>query len=234
MLIWFGNVFFLLYLARLGLHGRYLKEPFAGSNLTSQDSKLRTLNIRSTIPVRLNSLQCTSHSLPLTTQNALLVRMSFFRQVSSDPCRLPRSGRFHPQTASHRSTTSNLRTGILDLFWDSKKLVSYHCNLASNVHHGFYSPAAFYPFWVGITPPDVLTDQGKASSAFATTNLVLNQYHGSFPSGFVETGLQWDMPNSWPPDQYIALEAPRNLPSNLTTNAVLNGSSFSRGTISAN
>ena len=125
-------------------------------------------------------------------------------------------------------TTSNLRTGILDLFWGSKKLASYHYNLASNVHNDFYSPTAFYSFWVGITPPDVFIDQSKASNEFATINLVLNRYNGTFPSSFVETGLQWDMPNSWPPDQYIALEAPRNLPSNLTTNAILSGSSFSR------
>jgi alpha,alpha-trehalase len=72
-----------------------------------------------------------------------------------------------------------------------------------------------------------LSDQSKAFGAFAAINLVLNRYNGTFPSSFVETGLQWDMPNSWPPHQYIALEALRNLPSNLTTNTVPNGSSFS-------
>ena len=53
--------------------------------------------------------------------------------------------------------------------------------------------------------------------------MVMNRYNGTFPSSFVETGLQWDLPNAWPPHQYIALEALRNLPSNLTSNAIPDG-----------
>jgi alpha,alpha-trehalase len=98
--------------------------------------------------------------------------------------------------------------------------------LTSNARNGFYSSANFYPFWVGIVPPDVLNDQSKAFGAFASINLVMNRYNGTFPASFVETGLQWDMPNAWPPHQYIALEALQSLPSNLTTNAVPNGDSF--------
>jgi len=127
----------------------------------------------------------------------------------------------------HRDTASKLRDGILDLFWDSKKLAFYDYNLTSNSRNDLYSTATFYPFWVGIVPPDVLRDQSKAFGAFASINLVMNRYNGTLPTTFIETGLQWDMPNAWPPHQYIALEALRNLPSNLTTNSIPNGDSFS-------
>ncbi len=59
--------------------------------------------------------------------------------------------------------------------------------------------------------------------------MVLNRYNGTFPSTFVETGLQWfgfhfeclqkilmailrDAPNAWPPHQYIVLKALQGLP----------------------
>lgn len=130
------------------------------------------------------------------------------------------------KATSHRNAASKLRAGILDLFWDSNKLAFYDYNLTSNARNNFYSAANFYPFWVGIVPPDVLSDQGKAFGAFSSINLVMNRYNGTVPATFVETGLQWDLPNAWPPHQYIALAALRNLPANLTTNTLPGGNSF--------
>jgi alpha,alpha-trehalase len=46
--------------------------------------------------------------------------------------------------------------------------------------------------------------------------LVLSRYNGTIPVTFLETGQQWDAPNAWPPHQYIALQALRNLPANVT------------------
>lgn len=130
------------------------------------------------------------------------------------------------KATSHRNTASKLRAGILDLFWDSNKLAFYDYNLTSNARNNLFSTATFYPFWVGIFPHEVLSDQGKAFGAFSSVNLVVNRYNGTFPTTFVETSLQWDFPNAWPPHQHIALAALRNLPSNLTTNSLPGGNSF--------
>lgn len=130
------------------------------------------------------------------------------------------------RAATHHDAASKLRDGILDLFWSSKTSSFYDYNLTSNARNGFYTPAAFYPFWVGIIPPDVLSDQTKAFSAFSSINMVLNRYNGTIPSSLTNTGLKWDMPNAWPPHQYIALQALRNLPSNLTTNTIPSGQSY--------
>ncbi|KAF9781674.1 Six-hairpin glycosidase-like protein [Thelephora terrestris] len=169
------------------------KQPLAGRNSTDQDPKLRTLKIRSTIPVDLNSLLYKSHQ----------ILAGYLDQAGSTS-----------QAASHRDTTSNLCTDIVDLFWNPKNLAFYDYHLTSNARNGYYSPATFYSFWVGIIPPDVLKDQSKPFGA-------------SPPSiCFVETGLRWNLPNAWPPHSYIALEALRSLPSNLIMNAVPNGKSF--------
>jgi alpha,alpha-trehalase len=50
--------------------------------------------------------------------------------------------------------------------------------------------------------------------------MVLRRYNGTYPTTFVESGLQWDAPNCWPPHQYIALQALRALPDNVSSGAI--------------
>jgi len=50
--------------------------------------------------------------------------------------------------------------------------------------------------------------------------VVLSRYNGTVPVTFFESGLQWDAPNSWPPHQYIALEALRALPANISSGSI--------------
>jgi neutral trehalase len=64
---------------------RWLKEPFAGLDLTDQLPKLRTLNVRNTIPVDLNSILCMYHSSSHSYESALLTNAVLSRQVSPDP-----------------------------------------------------------------------------------------------------------------------------------------------------
>lgn len=132
--------------------------------------------------------------------------------------------------AQHRRTATSIREGIIDLFWDASKLAFYDFNLTSNRRNSIFTAANFYPLWVGIIPEDILSSSSNAFGHFASLNMVLNRYNGTFPTTFLETGLQWDAPNAWPPHQYIALEALRALPANLTTSTLPaapgNGSTF--------
>ena len=54
-----------------------------------------------------------------------------------------------------------------------------------------FSAAAFYPFWSGIIPDEVANNEKSAFGAFASINMVMNRYNGTFPATFVESGLQW-------------------------------------------
>ncbi|KAF9265183.1 trehalase [Marasmius fiardii PR-910] len=170
------------------------------TNITLHTADLTTLNLRSIIPVDLNSILYNNHILLANLYG------------SSDSAAADR----------HRTAAASLREGILDLFWDSNKTAFYDFNLKTNSRNSVFTTATFYPFWSGIIPDDVLASQEKAFAAFSSINLVMNRYNGTYPTTFVDTGLQWDAPNTWPPHQYIALQALRALPSNITSNALPN------------
>ncbi|KDQ62129.1 glycoside hydrolase family 37 protein [Jaapia argillacea MUCL 33604] len=175
---------------------RFTAQPLAGGS-NNTNPALRALNVKNIIPICLNSILYKSH----------VVLAGLYTSSNT------------PSPSDHLSTAATIRAGILDLFWDSNKLAFYDFNLTSNSRNSLFSAATFYPLWSGIIPDEVLEGgQDKAFGMFAALNMVLNRYNGTFPVTFLVTGLQWDAPNAWPPHQYIALEALRALPSNLTSN----------------
>ncbi|CAA7261546.1 unnamed protein product [Cyclocybe aegerita] len=172
----------------------YTMRWFSAGN---ENAGLRSLNVRNTIAVDLNSILYRNHILL-----AQLYDTSNTTAVNR-----------------HISAAGALRTAILDLFWDSQKIAFYDFVLDTNSRSNVFSAAAFYPFWSGIVPPQVAQDEATAFQAFSSVNMVLNRYNGTFPSTFVDTGLQWDAPNTWPPHQYIILAALQNLPANVSGSA---------------
>ena len=148
---------------------RWAKEPFAAT-ATSQNPILRSLNIRSIIPVCLNSILYKAHGLLgdlYTSQNNATA------------------------AKTHQDAAANIRAGILDLLWDGQKLAFYDFNLTANARSTIFSAATFYPLWNGIIPDEVAASSQNAFGFFASLNLVLNRYNGTFPVTFLETGLQW-------------------------------------------
>ncbi|OJT12984.1 Trehalase [Trametes pubescens] len=176
---------------------RWMAQPLIGGS-NNTNPALRTLNIRKTIPVCLNSILYKAHTLLADLYDAQ-------KQNSS--------------ATTHRSAASTFRAGVLDLFWDKSKLAFYDFNLTSNARNSLFTSATFYPLWNGIVPDEVLSSSANAFGVFAALNMVLNRYNGTFPVTFLESGQQWDAPNAWPPHQHIALQALRALPSNVTSGA---------------
>lgn len=163
------------------------------------DPGLRTYNIRNTIPVCLNSILYRAHTL----------LAELYGDSNSTAA------------TTHRQTAANIRAAILDLMWDAGKLAFYDFNITSKARNSFFSVATYYPVWAGIIPDEILSSQANAFGYFASVNLVMNKYNGTVPTTFVDwSGQQWDAPNTWPPHQYIVLEALNALPSNLTTNTL--------------
>ncbi|KJA17435.1 glycoside hydrolase family 37 protein [Hypholoma sublateritium FD-334 SS-4] len=159
---------------------------------------LSALNVRNTIAVDLNSLHYKNH--------VALAELYGSSNASA--------------VARHNTAAASLKAGILDLCWDSQKLAFYDFILDTNSRNTIFSVAAFYPFWVGIIPPQVLSNATAAFQVFSSVNMVLNRYNGTFPSTFIQTGLQWDAPNTWPNHQYIILNALQALPANLTNGPI--------------
>ncbi|TFK40489.1 trehalase [Crucibulum laeve] len=159
---------------------------------------LRSLNVRNTIAIDLNSI--------LYHDRVLLAGLYGSSNASA--------------ANRHTAAAAALRSGIIDLLWDPTKLAFYDFNLASNSRNDVFSAATFYPLWSGIIPDEVLKNETAAFGVFSSLNMVLNRYNGTFPTTFIDSGLQWDAPNAWPPHQYIALQALRALPSNITSGAL--------------
>ncbi|KAF5360563.1 hypothetical protein D9756_004935 [Leucocoprinus leucothites] len=162
------------------------------------DGSLRNLGVRSLVAIDLNSILYNNH--------AILAKLygSSNRTLAN----------------THRSAASALRTAILDLLWDGNKLAFYDFNLATNQRKDFFSVANFYPLWSGIVPDEVARDENAAFGHFASLNLVLNRYNGTYPTTLVDTGLQWDAPNAWAPHQHVVLGALRALPANVSGGAL--------------
>ncbi|KAI0298093.1 glycoside hydrolase [Multifurca ochricompacta] len=179
---------------------RFISLPVAGGSNNTAPA-LRSLNVKNHIPVDLNSILYKSN----------LILANFYN-----------SGSHVNSTAAstHTETAANIRAGIIDLLWDSSKLAFYDFNLTSNSRNGFFSAATFYPLWAGIVPDELVSNSTNAFGFFSSINMVLRRYNGTYPTTFVESGLQWDAPNAWPPHQYIALQALRALPANVSSGAI--------------
>ncbi|KAG2009792.1 trehalase [Coprinopsis cinerea AmutBmut pab1-1] len=158
-------------------------------------TSLRDLHVRSTIAVDLNSILYRSH-----------VELANLYGSSNETA-----------ANRHREAAERIRQAILDLCWDSEKLAFYDFSILTNDRNEWFTAAHYYPFWSGIIPDEVLSSEEAAFGAFSSLNLVLNRYNGTFPATFVDTHLQWDAPNSWPPHQYIVLQALRALPANVSS-----------------
>ncbi|KAJ3829344.1 trehalase [Lentinula raphanica] len=167
---------------------RFLKSPAPGNG------DLTTLVVRETIPVDLNSILYKNH----------ILLANLYGSNSS-------------AANSHLSQAASIREGILDLFWNSTKLAFYDFSLLTQSRNNVFSSATWYPYWSGIIPDEVLSSDTNAFKAFSAVNMVLNRYNGSFPTTFLQTGLQWDSPNSWPNLIMILLSALKELPSNVTS-----------------
>ena len=77
------------------------------------------------------------------------------------------------------------------IYLTSSKLAFYDFNIKSNARNSIFTAATFYPLWSGIVPTDVLSSSDKAFGVFSSLNMVLNRYNGTFPTTFIDSGLQW-------------------------------------------
>ncbi|KAG8955246.1 hypothetical protein FRC03_011247 [Tulasnella sp. 419] len=183
---------------------RWSREPWSNRhNLTNLQPLMRTLNVRGIGAVDLNSILYKA-MLSLADLHEL-----------NEQRNQENSSKAMPST--YRKDATKLRSAIIDLMWDSSKLSFYDFNITSNSRSGFYSAAAFYPMWNDIWPDEVLADEQKAMGMFASVGLVLSMYNGTYPSTFMTTGMQWDAPNTWPPHQYIIIQALSKVPSSVST-----------------
>ncbi|KAI9494172.1 trehalase [Zychaea mexicana] len=99
------------------------------------------------------------------------------------------------------------------IFWDEEDAAFYDYNVTSNALDKDFTPACLYPFWLGAVPSKIKRSPKTLSRVFDKTRELLEEYPGILTTSVYNTTLQWDLPNGWPPLQYIAMKAMLNVDS---------------------
>jgi len=173
---------------------RWGTDPLASPDDTT--AGLRNLNVTGQIPVDLNAILYRNY----------VILSQYHTRVGNDS---------RSQYWSDRA--KDLREAIIDLHWDSEALMFRDFNLTANARADIWYLASYWPYFSGIIPDEVLSNQTSAQKAFSGLSYLTANYNGSIPVSLLETGQQWDSPNVWPPHIYVAVAALRSLPDNITS-----------------
>ncbi|KGB76251.2 alpha,alpha-trehalase [Cryptococcus deuterogattii R265] len=188
---------------------RWCEQPLL--NTTDNNPALRTLNIKSIIPVDLLSLMAGDHAL-LANMYELYANNTGSEKYTDNEKKSKRDGQSGDDTASkvayHRQMAQAYRDSILDLCWDSEKSWFYDFNMTSSSRSDVFHPGGAWPLWQNITPSEIAGNESAALSFVSGFRFLLGHYSG-VPSvaTLLFTGLNWDFPNAWPPHAYTSIKA---------------------------
>ncbi|KAJ2959529.1 hypothetical protein NQZ79_g5031 [Umbelopsis isabellina] len=170
---------------------RWLRNKnFSGS---SQFELLKSLNTRAIVPVELNSLL-------------------YDMEVQLSQWNTGKKKAYYQRKAEQRLNSMDR------LLWNDEYSSFYDFNLTSQCQQIEFTPANYFPFWLGAIPERIAKDNVKLLSVFSELEGILKLYPGILTTTLVETGLQWDLPNGWPPLQYVTLHALLNVHKRITEN----------------
>ena len=155
---------------------------------------LRSLNTRNIIPIDLNSL--------LWGMESTLAE--WHKKCSGGK---ERKAKYYKRQAAKRLEA------LYDVFWDEEAVSFFDYNVTSQALDKDFTPASLYPFWLGAVPSKIKHNTKTLSRVFDKTQYYLEEYPGILTTSEFNTTLQWDLPNGWPPLQYIAMKAMLNVDS---------------------
>ncbi|KAI8582719.1 hypothetical protein K450DRAFT_226590 [Umbelopsis ramanniana AG] len=158
---------------------------------------LRTLNTRNVIPVDLNSL--------LWSMESNLAEWHAGQKAKRDDKMSGNLSQWYQRKAKERLEAMEA------VMWNEEHTSFYDFNLSSSTQNVDFTPAGYYPFWLGAVPEDLAKNYTVLSHVFDEGNKTLNEYPGILTSSLHNTTLQWDLPNGWPPLNYIAMQAMINV-----------------------
>ncbi|CAG8639059.1 17646_t:CDS:2, partial [Cetraspora pellucida] len=150
---------------------------------------LRTLNTRAVIPIELNSILYMNE----ITLSEFAKQVDDWKTVKETVKRLKKS-------AEERLE------GMIKLLWDDNTGTFRDYNLTSNTQSKIFSLATYFPFWAQSLPEEMLTDSKNNIKSFSIVSTLLSEYKGCPPVTLINSSLQWDFPNSWPPLTYAIIK----------------------------
>ncbi|CAO3637835.1 unnamed protein product [Cunninghamella echinulata] len=156
---------------------------------------LRTLNTRNVIPVELNAL--------LWDMETTIA--SWLEECGDDTNKKNRRKiKYFQKQAKKRLEAMEI------LLWNDESSSFNDYNITSHAQNEDFSAASLFPFWLGAVPESV-REPSVLNKVFDQTIQVLKDYPGVLAMTLHNTTLQWDLPNGWPPLQYVAMNAMINV-----------------------
>ncbi|CAG8730434.1 15925_t:CDS:2, partial [Gigaspora rosea] len=170
---------------------RWTRNPYIPppKNSSNNYEMLRTLNTRSVIPVELNSILYMNE-----------ITLSEFAKLIDDSKVIGNTVEWLKNSANERLE------GMIELLWDDNTAMFRDYNVTSDAKSNVISLASYYPFWAKALSKDVLTDSKKILKSFSFVSKLLSKYEGSPPVTLINSSLQWDFPNAWPPLTYVIVK----------------------------
>ena len=185
---------------------RWLKTPSDAA--TDTTFPLRSLDVRGTVPVDLNSI---------LYQNEVIIADY-----------LNRTG--NTTAAKQWTALATARSDAMyALMWNATYWSYFDYNLTSasqrthialpphpptNTTHQLliFDVAQLYPFWTGAAPPSLKSNPLAVQLAYSRIATMLDTSPGGIPATNYPTSQQWDRPNVWPPLQHILMRGLLNTP----------------------
>ncbi|CAG8547121.1 8888_t:CDS:2 [Funneliformis caledonium] len=169
---------------------RWARDPYIPPPSPTENNRemLRTLNTRSIIPVDLNSILYMNE-----------ITLSEFAKVLGN--------KYIEQVMESRA--KQRREAIMLFMWDEEKKLFMDFNLTSGTRSEIFTLASYFPFWAESFPESFSTNELLGS--FSHIKSLLEKYPGSPPTTLIQSGLQWDFPNAWPPLDYTIIKGLINL-----------------------
>ncbi|ORX94956.1 glycoside hydrolase [Basidiobolus meristosporus CBS 931.73] len=150
---------------------------------------LRTLNARKIVPADLNAI---------LYQNEMT--LADFHKI------LP-SGQPNNRIQYYTAAARVRRKNMLKLMWDETDLQYYDFNVTSGSVQKLFTPSNYWPLWAEIFPDGFFSRPHKALRAFSMVEQFAKRFAAGIPATDVNTSLQWDFPNAWPPLQYVLMKS---------------------------
>ncbi|RUO96160.1 trehalase, partial [Jimgerdemannia flammicorona] len=168
---------------------RWISEEVVASAGQDDQRLLRGLRTRQIVPVDLNSILYANE-----------VAMAEFHAVEGSGGDLGRS-QWYKRQAKERVEAMG------EVLWDEKAGGFFDWDMGKGGRRTAFTVSNYFPFWADAIPEKIASNPEKLTNTFADIDRLLQEYPGLIPTTVVNTGLQWDLPNGWPPLQYILVKA---------------------------
>ncbi|CAH1398864.1 unnamed protein product [Nezara viridula] len=94
---------------------------------------------------------------------------------------------------------------VEDLFWDEEKGIWFDYDRINNKSRPYFYLTNFVPLWAKCYDTSNKDKYAESAIKYLNSEVKKSVYIGGLPFSTMNSGEQWDMPNSWPPLVYMVV-----------------------------